>query len=235
MADDHPLDNAVWAALTTAHSELAEVAGRARRYPPEVSVWAGVDLLDEGGWADLAMLVGPSTGVALFRAAVPDPPPGWTVHHRGTGHQMTVSAAALEPSFTTIDEPELRLLGPDDVGEVLALVELTRPGPFAERTMEMGRYWGHLDPDDRLVALAGERLHLDGHTEISAVCTHPDARGRGLAAALTRRVALGILERGEVPFLHVAEGNDAARRVYERLGFRTRRDLEFAWVESPPA
>jgi predicted GNAT family acetyltransferase len=148
---------------------------------------------------------------------------------------MTVSAAALEPSFTTIDEPALRLLGPDDVGEVLALVELTRPGPFAERTMEMGRYWGHLDEHDRLLALAGERLHLDGYTEISAVCTHPDARGRGLASALTRQVALGILERGETPFLHVAVTNDAARLVYERLGFRLRRDLEVAWVESPPA
>ena len=235
MADDHPLDNAVWAALTNAQADLAEVVGRARRYPPDVSVWAGVDRFDEAAWADLEALVGPSTGLALFRAAVPDPPPGWVVHHRGASHQMTVSAAALEPSFASIDGPVLRRLGPDDVGEVLALVELTRPGPFAERTMEMGTYWGHLDGHDRLLALAGERMHLEGYTEVSAVCTHPDARGRGLAAALTRQVALGILERGETPFLHVAAGNDAARRVYERLGFRTRRELEFAWVESPPA
>lgn len=235
VPDEHPLDNAVWAALTTAHAGLSEAVGRARRYPPEVSVWAAVDALDDGGWADLAALIGPSAGAALFRAKVPVPPPGWIVHHRGIGHQMTVSAAALEPAFATIDEPVLRRLGPDDVGEVLALVELTRPGPFAERTMEMGRYWGHLDKHDRLLAMAGERLHLDGFTEISAVCTHPDARGRGLAAALSRRVALDILERGETPFLHVAAGNEAARRVYERLGFRIRRDLEFAWVESPAA
>ena len=232
---DHPLDNAVWHALATEHASWAEVRGTARRYPSDVCVFHGVEVLDERGWADLAELVGPSAGLALFRVSVPEAPEGWTVHHRGHGNQLTVTAAALEPSVTTIDEPILRRLTMSDVGEALALVELTRPGPFAERTLEMGRYWGHVDADDRLLAMAGERLHLDGFTEISAVCTHPDARGRGLAAALTRRVALGILERGETPFLHVAADNDAALRVYERLGFRRRRTVEFAFVESPPA
>lgn len=234
-AGDHPLDNAVWAALTTRHATWAEARGSARRYPSEMCVFTGVDALDEAGWADLAELVGPSTGAALFRASVPEPPAGWTVHHRGRGHQMVVTAAALEPSVATIDEAILRRLTLVDAGEALALVELTRPGPFGERTIEMGRYWGHFDADDRLLAMAGERMHLTGHTEISAVCTHPDARGRGLAAELTRHVATAILERSETPFLHVAEGNDAAHRVYERLGFRRRRTVEFAFVESPPA
>jgi ribosomal protein S18 acetylase RimI-like enzyme len=234
-ADDHPLDNAVWWALSSEHASLAEVHGRARRYPTDMCVFAGIDVLDDAGWADLAALVGPSTGLALFRSAIPEPPVGWTVHHRGHGDQMTVTAAALAPSVTTVGEPMLRRLTIDDVGEALALVELTRPGPFEERTLEMGRYWGHLDDHDRLLAMAGERLHVTGHTEISAVCTHPDARGRGLAAALTRRVALAILDRGETPFLHVASGNDSARRLYERLGFHRRRTVEFAFVESPRA
>jgi predicted GNAT family acetyltransferase len=99
----------------------------------------------------------------------------------------------------------------------------------------MGRYWGHVDTENRLQAMAGERLHLDGHTEISAVCTHPDARGAGLAGALTRHVARAILERDETPFLHVADDNDGARRVYERLGFRRRRTVEFAYLETPSA
>jgi ribosomal protein S18 acetylase RimI-like enzyme len=231
--DDHPLDNAVWWALSTEHEELAEVRGRARRYPSDLCVFAGVDVLDAAGWADLADLVGPATGVALFRGSIPDPPTGWTVHHRGSGHQMTVGESGLEPSVATSEEPLLRQLGAADVGEALALVEITRPGPFEERTIEMGRYWAHFDAHDRLLAMAGERLHLSGHTEISAVCTHPDARGRGLAAALTRHVAAAVLARHETPFLHVAEGNHAAVRVYERLGFRRRRSVEFAFVESP--
>ena len=231
---DHPLDNAVWQALATEHASWADVRGTARRYPSDVCVFHGVEVLDDRGWADLAGLVGPSAGLALFRASVPAAPHGWTVHHRGHGNQLTVTPAALEPSVATIDEPMLRRLTMSDVGEALALVELARPGPFAERTLEMGRYWGHFDADDHLLAMAGERLHLTGFTEISAVCTHPDARGRGLAAALTRHVARGILERGETPFLHVAADNDAALRVYERLGFRRRRTVEFAFVESPP-
>ena len=47
------------------------------------------------------------------------------------------------------------------------------------------------------------------------------------------RVATGILARGQTPILHVAKTNVGARRVYERLGFVVRRDLEFVAVETP--
>ena len=57
-------------------------------------MWAAVDELDAGGWDDLADLIGPAGSAALFRASVPPPPAGWSVHHRGLGHQMTVTAAA---------------------------------------------------------------------------------------------------------------------------------------------
>ena len=83
------------------------------------------------------------------------------------------------------------------------------------------------------MAMAGERFRLPGYTEISAVCTHPDIRRRGLGAALTRHVAVGILARGERPFLHVASTNHGARRVYERLGFTTRRMTQFAMLRAP--
>jgi GNAT superfamily N-acetyltransferase len=230
--DQHPLDNAAWHALGTRHAELAETEGRARRYPVDVSVFSAVDVVDDGGWRDLHALAGPAGGVTLFRAEIPSPPAGWTEHRRGHGRQMTVTADALAAPAGDDRERSRRLDG-DDIGEVLALVALTSPGPFVERTLEMGRYWGSFDDDGRLVAMAGERLHLDGWTEISAVCTHPDARGRGLAAALTHRVAVGILERDETPFLHVVVGNDAALRVYRRLGFTERRLVEYADLQAP--
>ena len=109
---------------------------------------------------------------------------------------------------------------------------LNRPGPFRPRTIELGNYYGIYE-DGALVAMAGERLQTPEFTEVSAVCTHPDARGRGLAAALSHRVATGILARGQTPILHVAQANVGARRVYERLGFVVRRDLEFVAVETP--
>jgi predicted GNAT family acetyltransferase len=115
---------------------------------------------------------------------------------------------------------------------MLALVELTQPGPFRVRTVELGAYFGVFDSGE-LVAMAGERFRLPGFCEISAVCTRPDHRGRGLAAGLTARVAEGIQARGEVPFLHHSADNDPARRVYEALGFEFRREISIAVVGAP--
>jgi ribosomal protein S18 acetylase RimI-like enzyme len=232
--DDERLDNAVWWALGTQHAAWAETKGRARRYPADVSVFGGVDVLDDEGWDQLRSLAGPTGGITLFRAEIPQPPPGWAEVRRGRGHQMTVTAEALAAeALAPAEAVSIRPLTSDDLGEVLALVALTEPGPFAERTLEMGRYWGHFDEHGRLVAMAGERMHLDGWTEISAVCTHPSAQGRGLAATLTRHAAAAILDRGEAPFLHVRVGNESARRVYQRLGFTERRTVEFAYLTPP--
>jgi predicted GNAT family acetyltransferase len=128
--------------------------------------------------------------------------------------------------------PDARRLGPEDAGEMLALVELTRPGPFSVRTVELGHYFG-VFVGGALVAMAGERLRVPGFTEVSAVCTHPDRRGRGLAAGLTALVARGIRARGDTPFLHHAADNHAARRVYEALGFEFRREIGYAAYGAP--
>lgn len=218
------LDNAVWHALTTHHASLAEVAGTARRYPRDVSPFAAVEALDAEGWASLAELGG---RVVLFRDDVDGLPPGWTLSDAGIGHQMVLE------SLVPVGEVPFVTLGPDDATDMLGLIELARPGPFARRTVELGRYIGARDDEGRLVAMAGERLRLPGYTELSAVCTHPDARGRGLAAALSQEVCRGILDRGETPVLHVAAGNEGARRVYERLGFAERRTVQFAILEPP--
>jgi predicted GNAT family acetyltransferase len=88
----------------------------------------------------------------------------------------------------------------------------------------MGRFIG-VKQDGRLVAMAGERMQPTGFTEVSGVCTHPDARGRGLGGALTRIVASAILARGESPFLHVYATNTGAIGLYEILGFTLRREM----------
>jgi predicted GNAT family acetyltransferase len=76
--------------------------------------------------------------------------------------------------------------------------------------------------------MAGERLHPEGWTEISAICTDPAARGQGLASRLIAAVAHGIRERSETPFLHVAASNENAIRLYEATGFVRRRELVFS-------
>jgi len=221
-----PLDNAAWHALTTVHADRAEVVGGARRYPTDVCPFNAVDVLDAGAWADLAKLAGPAGEAVLFRADAIEVPAGWSLEYAGVGNQLVLD------SLVEVADVEAELLGEDDVPDMLELIAATTPGPFRPRTVTLGDYWGVRD-EGRLVAMAGERVRLDGWTEVSAVCTHPDARGRGLAASLTQRVARGIEVRGDVPILHVAEGNDGARRIYERLGFRFRTQVRFLILRAP--
>jgi GNAT superfamily N-acetyltransferase len=231
QSESHPLDNAVWCALGTRHTHLSEVRGRARRYDTNVSVFGAVDCFDAESWDDLAGLIGPSRTCALFRRELPEAvPAGWTVRARGHGRQMTLGVGQL----VGVKPVDVRRLTTEDVPLMLELVATTNPGPFRPATIAMGQYYGHFE-GERLLSMAGERLRFEGYTEISAVCTHPDAWGRGLASALTHHVASGIFARGERPFLHVADSNEVARRVYEHLGFIERQLVTFALVEAPPA
>jgi len=114
-----------------------------------------------------------------------------------------------------------------DAPDMIELAMLTRPGPFIARTHTMGSFIG-IRKEGRLIAMAGERFKLDGYTEVSGVCTHPDWRGRGYAGLLSRIVATRIMARGETPFLHAFITNTAAIRLYESLGFVARRRLQGA-------
>ncbi|MET7485442.1 GNAT family N-acetyltransferase [Streptomyces sp. NPDC005538] len=216
------LDNPAWAALTGPHAHFAERVGRAARYPVDVAGFHAVtDTDDPRAWADLATLVGPG-GTAALRG-VSEVPDGWEIVRSGEGVQLVDTGLRAE------SDPEAVHLGPDDVPEILDLVARTEPGPYLPRTVELGTYLG-IRHDGRLVALAGERLHPPGWTEISAVCTDPAHRGRGLATRLVRAVAAGIRERGEHPFLHAAATNANAIRLYESIGFNLRARTTFSLV-----
>lgn len=230
-ARERLLDNAVWWSVRSDHRHLAETHGRAARYRSDVSPFAAVETFDEDSWNDLGALVGPSSACVLFGADIPTAlPTGWSLKARGTGRQMLVDPEELKASKPV----EARRLTTDDVPQMLELVSITQPGPFRPDAIAMGRYFGHFR-EGQLVAMAGERLRPDGFAEVSAVCTRPDAQGQGLASALTHRVATGIIEEGRQPFLHVAESNEKARRIYESLGFRQRRLVGFVLVNTPPA
>jgi len=222
----HPLDNPAYASLSGRHAALAERSGRVLRYPADVSPFVGMPS-DPGprDWADLARLAGPGALVPL--AGVPTRPPAdWEVVSSVGGVQMV--DADLDPA----PDPEAVRLTLDDVPEMLALIDRTRPGPFLPRTVLLGTYLG-IRREGRLVAMAGERLHPPGWTEISAVCTDPAYRGQGLATRLVHAVAHGIHARGETPFLHAAADNTTAISLYTSLGFRLRRTAPFLAVRTP--
>jgi ribosomal protein S18 acetylase RimI-like enzyme len=222
------LDNPVWAALTGPHAGFAEATARAARYEEDVSAFAALsDPADPAAWHDLAALAGPG-GEALISAVVLAPPPGFEQVGGTSGVQL------VDAGVRGDDDPEAVVLTDADLPEILDLVARTRPGPFRRRTVELGTYRG-VRRDGRLIAMAGERLRLPGWTEISAVCTDPAYRGRGLAERLTRTAVAGIRSRGETPLLHAAAQNTGAIRLYERLGFTVRTRIEFAAYRVPVA
>ncbi|GAA3300275.1 GNAT family N-acetyltransferase [Dactylosporangium vinaceum] len=220
------LDNPAWHSLNGPHARFAEAHGSARRYRPDVSVFVGLpDLRDDGVWSDLAALVGPGVEVPVTGAAVA-PPADWEPVSQGTGVQMVDDGVDARP------DAEAAVLTADDAEEMRDLVDRTKPGPWRARTFELGTYLG-LRRDGRLVAMAGERLHPPGWTEISAVCTDPAHRGQGLAARLVRAVAYNIRSRGDQVLLHAAASNTDAIRLYRALGFRVRRETTFATYRTP--
>ncbi|MFC5005016.1 GNAT family N-acetyltransferase [Dactylosporangium cerinum] len=222
----HILDNPVWASLNGAHQHLAERVGDAVRYQVDVAPFITVAPdAGAGVWADVAALAGPGAVVTLT-GTVPPPPADWEVVLEAGGVQLLDVALEARP------DPEAVRLTAADVPEILDLVERTQPGPFRQRTIELGTYLG-IRRDGKLIALAGERLHPPGWTEISAVCTDAEHRGQGLATRLVRAVAHGIRARGEHPFLHAAATNTNAIRLYESIGFELRRRTTFRAVRIP--
>ncbi len=211
----HALDNPAYAALTTQQAELAEVRGRARRYPPDVAPFLALPPHPTAeDWRDAAELIGPGGVAGIVRdGAAPD---GWSEVRRFGVTQMIGPDAIGRP------DPEAVILASTDVPEMLELVAATQPGPFGERTIELGTYLG-ARREGRLVAMAGERMHVDGWTEISAVCTLPAFRGQRFASRLVGDLIARIHARHERPFLHVMTSNTPAIALYEDLGFTARR------------
>lgn len=225
--DTSVLDSPAWSALNGAHARFAEGNEFVKRYQDDVSPFVGVVSWDEPAvWDALIEMFGRGSAVMLshFSGSLPE---GWSEISRGQGLQFVASPRVTGERFDEAIE-----LGADDTEEMLALVARNEPGPFRPRTHELGRYVG-VRRDGKLVAMAGERLHPDGFTEISAVCVDEDYRRQGLASALVLDVAHGIRQRGDVPFLHVSATNLGAAAAYEKIGFELRRKVDFLAAQTP--
>ena len=224
---NHPLDRAVWNALTTRLSSFATADSDARavRIDPEVGVFLAAADGSPASLARLSDLARRHPGAGLVEATgspMADVlPEGVAVARRIALVQMM--ATRLTPGgrdlpFETLTEA--------DAPAMLALATLTQPGPFRSKTRNLGPFIG-VKRDGDLIAMAGRRLRVEGFTELSGVCTHPDHRGQGLAAALSRAVISGILATGEGVFLHAFDGHDATIAFYRSLGFNVRARMTY--------
>ncbi len=221
------LDRPVWASLQH-QPQWAMGDERARRFKADINRFAAARDDSPESLAALAELVQPGDD-AVFLAQVPAiiVPSALVAVKEALGVQM-MAKQRLEP------DEGVELLGDADAAEMLALATLTEPGPFLPRTHTMGRFIG-IRIDGRLAAMAGERMRFPGHVEVSAVCTHPDFRGRGLARRLSAAVTADIQRRGEQAFLHAWTSNTAAIALYDSLGFVQRATLNIAVLKRQPA
>ena len=219
MQANHPLDRPALSALTTRQAHLAVVDGSAIRFDPAHALFAAVQG-EAPDWTALARLARTTGPVALFEAEAAVPPGFEQIDHFPC---LQMTCDALTPGGRSVD---FETLTDADGPEMLALATLTRPGPFLEKTHRLGPFVG-VRREGQLVAMAGERLNIDGHGEVSGICTHPDWRGQGLAGALMRIVTARILERGDSAFLHARAAHVETIAFYETLGFRPRARIEY--------
>jgi ribosomal protein S18 acetylase RimI-like enzyme len=211
-----PLDAIFWNTLTGPHARHASGVGGARRY---AAGFSPIIAFADPGAADFAALAPFCAPGEVFycegwQGACPD---GWRIDAETTMLRMV-----WDPRVPTVDSaPDAVALGPGHVDAAVALAALCRPGPFGPRTIELGNYYGYLEGGDqgRLIAMAGQRMRVPGYTEISGVCTHPDAQGRGLARQLMGKLIDQQMQTGQLPFLHVMRANRLAHDFYERMGF----------------
>jgi predicted GNAT family acetyltransferase len=221
----HALDRPIWASLAGHHAALSEGGALAKRYARDVNLFASSR--DDGPAALDALVALVEPGEHVYVLQVPEIAVPSALHATKTalGVQMVATR-----SIDSGPADDIVVLGDADAPEMLALAQLTQPGPFLARTHVMGTFRG-IRIGGHLAAMAGERMHVPGHTELSGVCTHPDFRGRGLARRLSAVVCSGIEARGETPFLHAWKDNHPAIALYEQLGFRWRSDVNVAVLE----
>jgi ribosomal protein S18 acetylase RimI-like enzyme len=220
---DHVLDNPVWNALVSGNKNLAQGEGQIRYFDEAVSPFVGFEENNNANFQHLYNLSPQNRVFGFVSSAEIEIPAPWQVPlylnclqmvHEPTDRGMAHEGIGLSP------------LTEEHIPQMLALTKLTNPGPFAERTIDFGHYHGVFD-GDKLVAMAGQRMHISNCAEVSAVCTHPDYLGRGYAKQVLQFQVQRILAGGEIPFLHVRYDNQRAIKVYESLGFVTRKTIHF--------
>jgi predicted GNAT family acetyltransferase len=218
--DTSVLDNPIWHALSTAHTRFSEGDDLAKRYLTDIGPLSGMKDQSPEAYSSLIQLLAPNDIAVLFLTEPPSPPNGLRLLQCFPMYQMI----CLTPP--TVPQPDIAIetLTVADVPEMRKLAEATEPGPFRQRTIELGGYKG-IRVDGRLASMTGQRCGLNDFIEVSAVCTWPEFRGRGYAKALVSNVANSVFQQNKTPILGVREDNVNAIRVYEKVGFKIRRTL----------
>jgi ribosomal protein S18 acetylase RimI-like enzyme len=220
------LKNPVYHALTSGDRSLSQGTKMVKYFDEAVSPFAGFEEGYDRGFEELHDLLPAKRKILFATGQDISEPKEWSLLQKIKGWQMIFEkSGSLNGDYSQIVP-----LTNKHIEEMVQLAMLTKPGPFGPKTILFGNYFGIID-QEKLVAMAGERLHLQHYTEISAVCTHPDHLGKGYGAALMQYHIRRILEQDKKPFLHVRADNLRAIGLYERLGFTISGNMNFYFLE----
>jgi len=218
------LDNPIWQALTSLDADKNTGTGNFAWLDADIAPFMGMPCWDEKSQHELLLHAPRERSWFLLYSEEVRFIDEYKIVFTIPLYQYYCKNPGKEPA--TKKKVEIVPLDMANVDEMIALTALTKPGPFGKRTIEFGNYHGIFE-DGKLVAMGGERLHLDGHTEISAICTHPDYQGRGYGAKMTHYLAESVMQKGETPFLHARVDNLKAIDLYKKLGFEIRTGMQF--------
>ncbi|RXM44128.1 GNAT family N-acetyltransferase [Flavobacterium sp. YO12] len=217
--EESKLDNPVWNSLSESHQKFALEYNGTKFYDPDYCPFGGFLELEStlesadkyASLCDNFFIVGekPKIGNTLKIAK----------------ELVCLQMIVREKVQITFDNKIIKLTEKHKE-ELFELVNLVQPGYFKTNTFLLGNYYG-IFSSGKLVSIAGERMKTNNFTEVSAIITHPDHTGKGYAKQLTSHVVNNIFDEGKIPFLHVVETNLRAIKLYEKLGFVTRRKMSF--------
>jgi ribosomal protein S18 acetylase RimI-like enzyme len=210
--------NPVWHALRSKHLHLAKSTALACRYPGDVVPFAAVSEPNDKAMQEFRSLLAPGESTWLTGEEYP-PIDGLVFEGTLDCFQMVLPESGAAPDPPATHQNDFQSLTDANAHEMVALTDLAFPGFFRQRTCEMGAYYGVRSASGELIAMGGERLKLQGFSEISGVCTHPSFRGKGLAASIMWQLVRDHRRDGIVSWLHVGCANQRAIELYLRMGF----------------
>ncbi|MDF2157247.1 GNAT family N-acetyltransferase [Algoriphagus sp. CAU 1675] len=219
-----PLDNPIWNALNTSEIDKNIGTDKIAFFDPEIAPFIGLAKWDEAHQQHLLECGPENRNWFLLIAERVDFLDKFEIGFTTPTFQLTCQPSDFKQVKS--EEIEIQALNPSHVDEMIELTALTKPGPFTKRTIEFGNYHGIFE-GGKLVAMGGERMHLDEFTEVSAICTHPDYLGKGYGAHIVSHLTESILQKGKIPFLHARQTNLRAINVYKRIGYEIRSEIIF--------